>query len=209
MYSSKVFKNTDVRISAEPFCLSNQNEIPLAEVVEDVGSRGEVIEKEAYQRGFLAGEKAGFELGARKADVHFSGLDGLVRDIASFREDLFRACEKEMTALCLSIARKVVQREVAAKDDGILECLRTALRAVVAGGEITIRVNPKDFEVVNKGRPELLKYCGGVRGMAIEPDELVSRGGALISTNFGEIDATIESIMSEIEEKLADAYSRD
>ncbi len=209
MYSSKVIKNTAVRISDEPFCLANQFEIPLAEVVEDVGSRAEVIEKEAYQRGFMAGEKAGFELGARKAEVHFSGLEGIVRDLAAFREELFRSCEKDMTALCLAIAKKVVQREVAAREDGILECLRTALRAVVASSEITIRVNTKDFEVVNQSRPELLKYCGGVRAMRVEADDLVSRGGALIATNFGEIDATIESIMSEVEEKLADAYSRD
>lgn len=212
MYSSKVIKNTAVRISAEPFCLVSQADIePVepVEAVEDIGNRAEIIEKEAYEMGFLAGEKAGFEFGAKKAEVHFSGLEGLIRDIASFREELFKACEREMTGLCLAIARKVVQREVEIREDGILECLRTALRAVVAGGEITVRVNPKDFEAVNQGRPELLKYCGGVKGMNVEPDELVSRGGALISTDFGEIDATVTSIMDEIEEKLADAYSRD
>ncbi|OGP22227.1 MAG: hypothetical protein A2054_02520 [Deltaproteobacteria bacterium GWA2_55_10] len=70
-------------------------------------------------------------------------------------------------------------------------------------------MNPKDFDIVNQNRPELLKYCGGVKGMNVEPDEIVSRGGAAISTNFGEIDATVTSIMNEVEEKLADAYSRD
>ncbi|HBG46107.1 MAG TPA: hypothetical protein DDW94_03865 [Deltaproteobacteria bacterium] len=211
MYSSKIIKNTSVRISPEPFSLpahGHSHGHAGSKDHEGVGSGIEAIEKEAYEKGFMAGEKAGFEFGARKADVYFSGLEGIIQELASFRESLFSACENEMAVLSLAIAKKVVQREVEIKEDGVLDCVRTALKAVVAGGEIAIRVNPREIEVVSRNRPELLKYCGGARGLSVEPDELVSRGGCVISTNFGEIDSTITSIMSEIEEKLADAYSR-
>lgn len=209
MSSSRLIKNAAVRMSAEPFSLASGHPGYSPDAPEDIGSSVEALEKQAYERGFSAGEKAGFEFGSKKAEVHFNGLEGLLRDLGSFRESLFRVCETEMVGLCLAIARKAVQREVEIKEDGVLECVRTALKAVVAGGEITIRVNPKEFEVVSQHRPEILRHCAGVKGMSVEPDELVARGGCAISTNYGEIDSTVTSIMHEIEEKLADAYRRD
>ncbi len=210
MSSSNIIRNRAVRIMAEPFTLvPGPDEMPPPEKSEDVGSRIEVLEKEAYGKGFSAGEKAGFELGLKKAEVHFSGLEGLVKELVSFRETLFAACEKELTALALAIAKKVVQREVEARPDGVLECVRAALRAVAAGGEVAVRVNPKDFEVVSEYRPELMKLCDGLRGLGVESDELVARGGCMVYTSCGEIDATIASVTEEIEARLNDAYARD
>ncbi|MBW7956320.1 MAG: hypothetical protein H3C68_00380 [Deltaproteobacteria bacterium] len=209
MSSSNIIRNRAVRIVPEPFALIPAQELEPQEKIEDVGSRIEALEKEAYESGFSAGEKAGFEFGLKKAEVHFSGLEGLVRDLASFRETLYAECEREITALALAIAGKVVQREVEARPDGVLECVKAALRAVAASGEVTIRVNPKEFEVINNFRPELMRLSGGLRGLGVEPDELVQRGGCLVSTTCGEIDATIASITEEIEAKLKDAYARD
>ncbi|WKZ31867.1 MAG: FliH/SctL family protein [Thermodesulfobacteriota bacterium] len=209
MSSSNIIRNRAVRIMSEPFTLVSGQETQQEEKTEDVGSRLEALEREAYERGFSAGEKAGFEFGLKKAEVHFSGLEGLVRDLVSFRESLYAECEREITALALAIAVKVVQREVEINPDGVLECVKSALRAVAASGEVTIRVNPKEFEVVNNFRPELMRLCGGLRGLSVEPDELVQRGGCLVSTSCGEIDATIASISEEIEAKLKDAYARD
>ena len=107
-----------------------------------------------------------------------------------------------MVELCIAISRKVLQRELELKRDGIVECVRTALKSVVAGGEITIKVNPKDQDILLLHKGELVKYGDGVKGVKVEADESVSRGGCLVDTNFGEIDASIDSIMTEIEEKL-------
>lgn len=210
MYSSNVFKNTTVFIEAEPFDLGSEHleEIhPEDEHAEDIGTRIEALEREAYEKGFAAGEKAGFEFGRRKAEVLFHGLDGVLNELSSFKASLFARCEREMAELCLAVAKKVIQRETAIKEDGVLDCLRAAMKSVIAGGEITIKVNPKELDVVNSNRAELARFCGGVKGMMVEADATISRGGCLIATNFGEIDATIETALGEIEEKLIDAYS--
>lgn len=210
MYSSNVFKNAAVLMEAEPFRLNvDQLEelVPESDHAEDIGTRIEAIEREAYERGFAAGEKAGFEFGRQKAEVLFNGIEGLLNELASFKPSLFAKCEKEMAELCLAVAKKVIHRETAIKEDGVLDCLKAAMRSVVAGGEIAIKVNPKDLDIVNSNRTELARFCGGVKGMSVESDASLTRGGAVITTNFGEIDATIETALMEIEEKLIDAYS--
>lgn len=211
MYSSNVFKDSSVLI-AEPFDLEVEEleEIepePETGHAEDIGSRLEALEREAYEKGFHAGERAGYEFGRQKAEVTFSGIEGVLRELSSFKATLFSKCEKEMVELSLAIAKKVIQRETVIKEDGVLECLRAALKSVVAGGQIAIRVNPKDLDVVNSARVELIRLHGGIKGMSIDPDETISRGGCAISTNFGEVDATIETALYEVEEKLNDAYS--
>lgn len=211
MYSSSIFKNTSMHADAEPFELGGvealEEIVPEPDHSESIGSKIEALEREAYEKGFNAGEKAGYEFGRKKAEVIFSGIDGVLNELCVFKQSLFSRCEREMVELSLAIARKVIQRETVIKEDGVLECLRAALRAVVAGGQIAVRVNPKDLDMVNANRAELARFSGAAKGMSVESDETISRGGCAISTNFGEIDATIETVLQEVEEKLNDAYS--
>lgn len=214
---SKIFKYTGEDLATQPFVMEFIEDEFLEEIAEEapesdpepeekIGTDIEALEREAYERGFAAGERAGFELGKQKAEVLFGGLEGMIKSLSEFKETLFKPCEKEMTELSLAIAKKVIQREVEIKKDGILECVRAAMRFVVASGEILIKVNPKDFDVISQYKQEILKYGSGVKGVKFESAEHVSKGGCLIETNFGEVDSTIESIMQEVEEKIRNAY---
>lgn len=210
MYSSRIFRNDSVRVNADPFHLGQGALKPEAIAqAEDIGGRIEALEREAYEKGFKAGEKAGFEFGRQKAEVLFSGLEGVLRELSGFKAALFGACEREMASLALAIARKVVQREIDAREDGVLECVRTAMKSVVAAGEITVKVNPKELGVISQYRAELARYSSSVGTVNVEPDDTVERGGCVIITNYGEVDATISSVMHEIEEALRNAYGVD
>lgn len=213
MFSSKVFKKHSAEAQASPFVMENLGAVPVPapeeekKEPENVGSGIEEIERQAYELGFAAGEKAGFELGRQKAEVLFGSMGKILDELASFKESLFKPCEKEMVDLCFEIAKKVAHREVEASPEVILDCVRSALKHAVAGGEITIRVNPKDLEVLLQHKGELSRFGGMVKGIVVEGDESIGKGGCVIFTNYGEIDATLESITAEVEEKLKDAYS--
>ncbi len=210
MSLSRIYRDTGS--SAEPYILEDLGLSPspfeTAEGTLDgknVGGNIEAVEREAYERGFAAGERAGFEFGKQKAEVLFNGIAGLLEALSTLKETLHKPCEDEMVELCVAISRKVLQRELELKREGIVDCVRIALKSVVAGGEITIKVNPKDHDILLQHKGELARYGDGVKGVKVESDESVSRGGCLVSTNFGEIDATIDSVMAEIEEKLKGA----
>jgi flagellar assembly protein FliH len=209
MSSSKIIKSAVAgRALAEPLKMENLGGRSVSPANKGiVGGDIVVAEREAYEAGFKAGEKAGFELGRQKAQMTFTAISGILSELNSFKEGLHRSCEKEIVDLCLAIARKVLQREVEARPEVVLDCARAGLKAVVAAGEILIRVNPKDLHVLHENIKELTKYGDGFKGIKIEGDEAVERGGCVIETNYGEVDATISGILSDIEEKLKDAYS--
>jgi flagellar biosynthesis/type III secretory pathway protein FliH len=200
---SKIFKNIAAAPAAhEPLVMEN-----LARYSGQGGLGGEIgnIERAAYEKGFRAGEKAGFEFGRKKAEVLFQGLDTLLDSITSFKEGLFAHCENDIVDLTFAIAKKVIGREVEANREIVIEGIRNALKLVVASGEILIRVNPKDLDVINQYKEDFTKYAAGVKGVMVEGDETVQRGGSVIETNFGEVDSTINGVLAEIEEKLRSA----
>ncbi len=216
MSFSRIYKNARTKVNAEPLVMESlwepakENETPqgLQEHPHEkkVGDNILALEKEAYEIGFNAGERAGFELGKQKAEVAFNGLGKILEELTAFRENLYKSCEKEMVELAIAISRKVIQREVQIKKDGVLDCVRAAMKAVMASGEIVIRVNTKDLDIISQYKDELVRYGNGVKGVVVCGDEAIARGGCIVETNYGEVDATLDSVMSEIEEKLKNAY---
>lgn len=202
---SKIYKRTGPAVNAGPmvfgFIGRPDGEAPGAQG-EKIGGDLVSLEREAYEKGFAAGEKAGFELGVKKAEVLFSGLSGILDELSDFKTSLYGPCEQEMVALSLAIARKVIQREVE-KKDSVLDCVRVAIKSVVAAGEIVIKVNPRDLEVLNDNKGEFSRFSGaGVKGLKIEADPEIDKGGCVIETNYGEVDASIGSVLADIEERL-------
>jgi flagellar assembly protein FliH len=106
-----------------------------------------------------------------------------------------------MVGLSLAIAGKVIQR---GGEKGLGPRLReVAIKSVVAAGEIVIKVNPRDLEVLNDNKGEFSRFSGaGVKGLKIEADPEIDKGGCVIETNYGEVDASIGSVLADIEERL-------
>lgn len=210
MFSSNVYKNTGLNSpEAEPYVLEDFGSSPgtgqSAAAEKKVGNDALVIERQAYERGFKSGEKAGFELGRKKAEVLFQGLDGVLGEISTFRDSLYKSCEKEIVELVLAIARKVIQREIEDRRDSVVDCVKASLKRVVASSSVVIKINTKDIEVINQYKEELTRFSDGIRELSIEGDDRISRGGCVIETNYGEVDATITGLLVEIEERLKSA----
>lgn len=206
MSLSKIFKGTGPAVNAGPIVFELIGRSSREESAAAQGGRvgGDLVslEREAYEKGFASGEKAGFDLGVKKAEVLFSGLSRILDELSDFKTSLYGPCEQEMVELSLAIARKVIQREVE-KKDSVLDCVRVAIKSVVAAGEIVIKVNPKDLEVLNNCKSEFARFSGaGVKGLKIEADPEIDKGGCVIETNYGEVDASIGSVLADIEERL-------
>ncbi len=112
------------------------------------------------------------------------------------------ASEAELRRLAVRIAEKVLGRELALSADAVVDVVRTALHAARSRREITVRVSPEDLEAVRAGRPRLLEVLSRHPELVIRGDESVTRGGCLIDTEVGTIDARLEVQLAAIERAL-------
>jgi len=157
------------------------------------------IEKEAYEKGFVEGQKAGSELGEKTAEAlvkqYSVSLDALNR----LRTELFTTSEREVIRLALEIARKIIKREVAIDEELILALVKVALDRVADQALITIRVNPKDHHAIERHRAAAPDSGTLSQSVKLVEDPLIARGGCIIETESGTIDARIEEQLREIE----------
>jgi len=167
--------------------------------VKQITEKTDDLEKEAYEKGFAQGEKAGRELGEKRLDSVIKSFNGVLKEVKRLKETLYQESEQEMLRLVLAIARRVIQKEVSTDREIILNIIKSALKYVADQGEITIRLNPSDLEFATQHKEENMKE---MRNVIIEGDEEIQRGDAVIKSNRGTIDCGIEKHLQMVEEKL-------
>ncbi len=77
-----------------------------------------------------------------------------------------------------------------------------ALRRVKGRGDVTIRVNLADVELTAEHTKDFMQAVESVKNITVAEDSSVERGGCIIETDFGAIDARISSQLNELETKI-------
>ena len=153
------------------------------------------MEKEAYEKGFAQGEKNGLELGQKRIETMISQLHNVIQDIERRRTELYHQHTKEMIQLVLSIAKKVLHREVNIQEDTIAFTLQEAIKYVLDQKKVFVHLNPVDYQFLTSHQ-ERLPFAG--REINLVEDPAITRGGSLLETSFGDVDATLENQFDQI-----------
>lgn len=157
-------------------------------------SESERIQREAYHQGFAQGEAAGRKLAAQKIEPVLKALATLIASIGEEREKVVERYEGELIRLAYLIATKVLHREIETNQEAAVHVARAALAKVVKARHVTLMVSPYDLEMMQQHLSD-----GDLRGhwtpenVTLEADFSIGRGGCRITTDSGEIDATIET----------------
>lgn len=170
--------------------------------VEDSGKTSQKMNIHSYDEGY----QKGFEEGQRTEKAKFDGaLNALQRIFEEFellRQSLTNEAEIAIVKLSLSIARKLLDREIEVNPDSVLSVARCALRKVVDSTKIKIRINPSDIKTVENHKDKILGQLGKNSAIRIESDGTIQRGGCIIETSFGDIEAQIDKQYQIIEQAL-------
>jgi flagellar assembly protein FliH len=156
------------------------------------------LEREAFAKGYEQGERAGTEAGGKRAEAMLRRLAETIQELADVRRSMIRQTERQLVQLALAIARRVLRREVALDSDLTLTMARVALERLGDSTAVTIRLNPDDFEATCRQREALLAGSH----VTVVPDTSVSRGGCLVQSDFGYVDAGVDAQFQELARAL-------
>jgi len=154
------------------------------------------------------GHEAGRQEGIARVDAEMNELLGLLHGIIeAVREDrdrFLRSAEPELVRLALGASERIVHHEISQNDQFVVETVRSALTRVLARNDITIRVNPEDMAVMREYRERLLA-AGDFEHLRLIEDQRIDRGGALLESDSGTIDAKITTQLREVRSALVPA----
>jgi flagellar biosynthesis/type III secretory pathway protein FliH len=72
----------------------------------------EAIEREAFEKGFASGEKAGYQMGGQKAAVFLDQLEKLFKEIYALKEKMVSELESQMVLLSIAMAQRILKKEL-------------------------------------------------------------------------------------------------
>ena len=177
-------------------------------ILEEAKIKAEQIEKEAYKKGFEEGKRKGLEEEKKVVEPLIETVKKELLEIGRVKEEIYRSIESEMLELVLAVSKKVIHKEVTTDRDTVLNTIRAAISSVVSKEEIKIKINQEDLELAKEIKVDISSLIEGVKNITVEGDISVGRGGCIVETNYGSIDARIEQQIEAIEHALKSVGSR-
>ncbi|KJZ50108.1 flagellar assembly protein FliH [Pseudomonas fluorescens] len=182
-------------------------EVPLEEVQPLTLEELESIRQEAYNEGFAVGEKEGFHSTTLKVRQEaeqalapkVAGLEQLMANLFEPIAEQDTQIEKSLVDLVQHITRQVIQRELAIDSTQIEHVMREALKLLPLGvGNVRLYINPQDFAQIKALRERHEETW------RIVEDESLLPGGCRVETEHSRIDATVETRVARVMDKLFD-----
>jgi len=171
------------------------------EMVESGNARVAEIEAQARSRGHDEGVAAGRAAGYAELDEDVAAMHALIAGVREQRNVIIETAEPELVRLAMAVAERVVYDQVAVNPNVVLENVRHALTRLVGREVVTVRVNPADAEILRKHR-EGTAASNDVEHLRIVEDQRVDRGGVVVETDAGTIDAKISTQLREARRAL-------
>jgi flagellar assembly protein FliH len=159
---------------------------------------------EAHSAGVREGEAAGRARAAGELQPVLERLSRTIDELSQTRARLRREAEADMVKLSLEIARRVLRRELAVDPEALHGLVLAALERL-QGQEISrVKIHPQHAGVV---RSLLQKSSTGVV-IEVVPDASQVLGTVIFETPRGNLDASVDSQLQEIERGLADCLRK-
>lgn len=171
-------------------------------IMQEAEKKASQIESEAYSRGFNEGRDEGYQTGREEVDRLVERLKIILSSAISKRNEVIDEAEAEVVDIIITIARKVVKIITDEQKMVVVENVKKSLEKLRGRAEITIQVNTEDLQKTAKYKKEFIDMLESIEHVRVLEDNTVERGGCIISTDFGSIDARIASQLSEIESKI-------
>jgi flagellar assembly protein FliH len=111
--------------------------------------------------------------------------------------------------LGLFLAEKVVGGAITVKPELVLGAVKGALRGIVERERVTVLVHPLDLELVRDAMDGVRASLGGIEHCEVQAERRVSRGGAIVRTPDGDVDARIEIKLQRAREVVEAAIGTD
>lgn len=171
-------------------------------IIQDAHLEEQKIKDDAKQDGFKQGHDDGYSAGESEIERLVERLRKMVEALMLRREEILKETEQQIVELVILMTRKVVKIISETQKTAIMSNILAALKKVKSRGNVILHVNLEDLKLASANADEFIKRVENIQGITVVEDSTVEKGGCVVETDFGAIDARISSQLSELEEKI-------
>lgn len=159
--------------------------------------------KKGYNEGHAEGLRRGLEEGMRNTESKRFEAENVLKEAHRASREYIGNTKDEILTLSLHIAEKITGIQSDIHDETILNVVKKAIDAAIAKEQVVVRVNSMDYALLDCRRDEIEKLLDEKVSLSIINDQEVTKGGCIIETESGLIDASIESQLDKVKQLLS------
>jgi flagellar assembly protein FliH len=163
-------------------------------------AEAEAIRAAARAEGHAEGLATGLDEGRAQVAASAAALEEAFAELVALREATAEAVERDAVELALQLAEKIVAGALAAEPERVLDVVRGALRRLAERRRVTVLVHPDDLELVRAAADGFASELGGIEHCEVQAERRLARGGAVVRTEEGQIDASVEAQLARARE---------
>ncbi|MCR4790952.1 MAG: flagellar assembly protein FliH [Treponemataceae bacterium] len=171
-------------------------------IIADADSQCQGKFDDAYQQGLSKGHEDGYQEGHQEAERLVSRLHDIIDKTIERRQEILDETEQQIVDLVLLMSRKVVKVISENQKNVVMNNVLQALRKVKGRCDVTIHVNMEDVKLTSEHAEDFIKSVENINNISVVEDSSVDKGGCIIETDFGSVDARISSQLTELEQKI-------
>jgi flagellar assembly protein FliH len=164
------------------------------------------LRAEIRRDGLEDARREAFEEASKTIAAETAALGDLLRKAATAvdakRSELAAVGERDLVKLALAVAAKIVKAAVVLDRPVAEENLRRAVELTARRRELRVLLHPEDLARVEAYLPALRRDFSDLQALPLEADPSVARGGVIVQTREGSVDATIAAQLDQIERGL-------
>ncbi len=166
-------------------------------------SQIEAVQKQAYEeayaeghaQGYKAGQEEGLNAAQQAAQARIEVIDRTLAKLVAPFEQLDDQVDEELVILVQALVKQMVRREIKSDPGQIMAVIRDAIESLpVATRQLQLRLHPEDALLVH----EFYKIGEQELAWDVVEDPLISRGGCKVVTAITQVDATLETRLSQL-----------
>ena len=188
----------------EAFQIIQKAKQEAEQIIADAQTQRDKLQLEAKSQGFEQGHSEGYEKGAAEVNRLIERMHKILEAVMQRREEILKDTESQIVELVILMARKVIKILSENQKNVVMANVVAALKKVRTRGAVTLRVNLEDVKLTTANISEFIKHIENVEGITVLEDSSVEKGGCIVETDFGAIDARISSQLTELENKILD-----
>jgi len=164
--------------------------------------RARIAEQAAYERGRLDGEKNLGEQMLQQRNELLELHQGVIESLRRAVPEVIQQTENTFMQLALECAKKIVAG-IPITPELVEAVVREAVTQTKETAEILVQLHPDDLALLRKNQSPILQGLPEAGPLKFVGSSEISRGGCLVQTRFGLLDARRETKIEQLRENLS------
>ena len=156
----------------------------------------------AYEKGLEEGKLAGYQQAEADYREKIDHLNKVIQSIENNKQQVIQQTENLLLDFSLKLVERVVPEIPPFVKNLVQNSIEKVLQIISNEPIVTFYLNPADVQDINDLQNDLNKQLPSLEKIIIKKDPRIQRGGCIVETEHGKIDARIETQITKLIQEL-------